>query len=464
MYPIRLLLELVYGVSYRLISSEGLSIVAVSLIVNLLMLPIYDKADSIRDRVIAKQKKMAGAVSHIKKSFSGDERFLMLSEYYAQNHYSPLSTLLPSLSILLQVPFFMAAYSYLSTLEGLNGRSFLFIKDLACSDSLIVLPHFTLNVLPIAMTLINCVSGAVYTRGQDFSKKLQVYLLASVFLLLLYNSPSGLVLYWTCNNIFSLAKNLFHKPQSDSNSTKTMKAAPLQALIKDKGLCHRAFALSCLLLFLLTGLAIPSALISSSATEFASLGSHPNPLYYVFNCCLQSAGFTLLWPICIYLMFGSGVQAWLALTAGVLALSASTNSYAFMPAYGDISSSLNFLNSVAFKSLSLPSLVNILVLLIITASICLLIQYKNGKPYILVLSVLCLAVSFLSLVNIKTISKDYQAYRSSAEKSRVSDIKPLFHLSRNHPNVLLIMLDRAQPQYVAEIFREDPSLEKSFDG
>ena len=35
--------------------------------------------------------------------------------------------------------------------------------------------------------------------------------MALVFLVILYASPSGLVLYWTMNNVFSLVKNIFYK-------------------------------------------------------------------------------------------------------------------------------------------------------------------------------------------------------------------------------------------------------------
>ncbi|MBQ3687908.1 MAG: membrane protein insertase YidC, partial [Treponema sp.] len=209
LYPLRLFLELVFAVSCRLLSSEGLAVICVSLAVNLLMLPVYTKADSLRDRVLAKQQAMQRGVTHIKQTFSGDERFLMLSEYYAQNRYSPLYSLLTSLSILLQLPFFMAAYSYLAHLPGLHGKGFLFITDLGSPDALVSLPAFSLNLLPVAMTLINCLSGAVYTRGHSVREKVQVYLLAGIFLVLLYDAPSGLVLYWTCNNIFSLLKNIW---------------------------------------------------------------------------------------------------------------------------------------------------------------------------------------------------------------------------------------------------------------
>lgn len=43
------------------------------------------------------------------------------------------------------------------------------------------------------------------------SEQIQIYACALVFLLLLYNSPAGLVIYWTMNNILSLIKNVFYK-------------------------------------------------------------------------------------------------------------------------------------------------------------------------------------------------------------------------------------------------------------
>ncbi len=61
------------------------------------------------------------------------------------------------------------------------------------------------------MTLINCIAGAVYTRGFAFKEKAQLYGMALLFLVLLYNSPAGLVLYWTLNNVFSLLKNIYYK-------------------------------------------------------------------------------------------------------------------------------------------------------------------------------------------------------------------------------------------------------------
>ena len=73
-------------------------------------------------------------------------------------------------------------------------------------------------MLPIAMTLINIIAGAIYTKGFSFKEKAQIYGMALVFLVILYNSPSGLVLYWTMNNVFSLIKKYFLQTQESAQS------------------------------------------------------------------------------------------------------------------------------------------------------------------------------------------------------------------------------------------------------
>ena len=61
------------------------------------------------------------------------------------------------------------------------------------------------------MTAINVVSAAIYMKGLPLKNKIQMYGIAAIFLVLLYNSPAGLVFYWTLNNVFSLVKNIFYK-------------------------------------------------------------------------------------------------------------------------------------------------------------------------------------------------------------------------------------------------------------
>ena len=110
-----------------------------------------------------------------------------LSAYYRENHYSPLSQLKSSISLLLQIPFFLAAYDLLGVraaerFAGTGGGLFGF--DLGAPDGLLSFAGITINALPILMTLVNILACYIYTKGYPFKTALRSYLLAVVFLVL----------------------------------------------------------------------------------------------------------------------------------------------------------------------------------------------------------------------------------------------------------------------------------------
>ena len=144
-YPIEILLESTYSVLYEYRHNAGMSIIGVSIVINLLLLPLYNRADAISKEEQAKQRSMESWVTHIKKAFKGDERFMMLQTYYRKQGYKPIYSLRSSISLLLQIPFFIAAYHFLSNLSTLRGSGFLWLKDLGQPDQLIVFPSVILN-------------------------------------------------------------------------------------------------------------------------------------------------------------------------------------------------------------------------------------------------------------------------------------------------------------------------------
>jgi Preprotein translocase subunit YidC len=207
--PLELLFEVIFALASRVIRSPGAVIVFLSLAMNILVLPLYRRADALQAEQRDQAARMKPWVDHIKKTFSGDERFMMLQTYYRQVGYRPTDALKGSVSLLLEVPFFVAAYRFLSGLTLLSGVSFGPIRDLGAPDALLQIGGLSINVLPILMTAINVVSAAIYMKGFPWKSKLQMYGMALVFLVLLYGSPAGLVFYWTLNNLFSLIKNIF---------------------------------------------------------------------------------------------------------------------------------------------------------------------------------------------------------------------------------------------------------------
>ena len=215
--PIEFIVDWVFRMCLNKVGTESViyCVVVISIVINILALPLYNIADALQEKERKLVKSLEFRVKRIKKAFKGDEQFMMLSEYYRQNNYHPLYALRSSLSILIEIPFFIAAYHYLSNCDALLGSKFWIFKDLGGPDQLFKFTVGTkliiINILPIIMTLINFVSGAVYTKEAPVKEKVQLYAVACIFLVLLYNSPSGLVIYWILNNLFSLAKNVVLK-------------------------------------------------------------------------------------------------------------------------------------------------------------------------------------------------------------------------------------------------------------
>jgi len=212
-YPITQIIEFIFVFAYKLFRETGISIIFVSGAISILCLPLYMVAERWQETERNIQKRLAPKIAKIKAVFRGDERFMVLSTYYRQNKYHPVFALRSTFGLFIQIPFFIAAYHYLSHLDALNGASFIFLSDLGKPDALLN----GINLLPILMTLINCAAGVVYTYKLALKDKAQVFGIALLFLLLLYNAASGLVLYWTLNNVFSLLKNLYFSIRIPNN-------------------------------------------------------------------------------------------------------------------------------------------------------------------------------------------------------------------------------------------------------
>ncbi|MBD5557546.1 MAG: hypothetical protein HDQ92_03010 [Desulfovibrio sp.] len=209
--PIEFCMKAVFEGGYALTHSYGLALIGVSLVVNTAVLPIYNKAEGWQEEERALKKRMEPKEKMIRRCFRGQERFAMISTLYRQSGYSPLMTLRASIGILLQIPFFLAAYLLLSNMTALDGVSFGPIRNLGAPDGLLSIAGVHINVLPILMTAINLFSAFFYTHGLSRRDKIQLYGMAGIFLVLLYNSPAGLTFYWTLNNVYSLCKNIVQK-------------------------------------------------------------------------------------------------------------------------------------------------------------------------------------------------------------------------------------------------------------
>ncbi len=461
--PIELLIEIIYDVMEGLLGSCGLAIIVVSLIIQTVILPLYKRSDAIQEEERQKQKDMSYWVKHIRTTFKGDERLMMLSAYYRQQNYKPWYALRSSFSILLQIPFFIAAYHYLSNLSVLEGQSFLFIKDLSRPDQIFMINTLPVNVLPIMMTVFNIISGVIYTHGLGKREKIQVYGLAAFFLIFLYNSPSGLVLYWTINNLYSLLKNILMKLLTGKGKALPFKFSRLRKAVDTgyerlHGTAFRLYVLEAVFLVAFIGGVIPLNVVNASPAEF--MNDNYGPINIVIRNITVYAGIFLVWGIIFVMMMKPRAQYIFSAVLFVLSGIAILDYMGFGNSFGRMSPLLKYDVYPAFNGKE--KLINAGLICVLIVVLVWLI-WKHGTAAKWILRVLAMGTCIMCVVS--TVSLALQV--KTIMERQVSNGNwngQILHLSRNGNNVIVIMLDRAISGYIPYIFEEKPELKEAFGG
>lgn len=456
--PLVLLIEFIFTVMSRVFSNYGVAIIMVSVVINLLILPLYKRSDALQEQERRKQKEMEHWVKHIRRTFKGDERFMMLSTYYRQQNYQPMNAIRGSLSLLLQIPFFIAAYHFL-THVNLQGESFLFLRNLSEADRLLEIGDISVNVMPILMTLINIVSGFIYTRGFCLKDKLQLYVLAGVFLVVLYQSPSGLVLYWTMNNLFSLLKNIVMKLIEPVLSKKEKKAA-MREIQKNS---PQSFWMGAVLLTLLLGLAIPASVVSASPGEFISMNAYRNPLVFVWLTVCVSIGVFLVWGGIMYYVSSQPAKLFLEKIVCALAVIGLADYMLFGGRTGTVSPILTYHEGLPVNNKL--GLISLLIALALFVVIWVFWRYQRiWQSLIGILAISLFGIGCFDVVGASKELKEMNYIQSLSEETDAQEVSPILTLSKTGPNVVLIMLDRAISDYFPYIIAEKPKLTEQFSG
>ncbi|UTC68191.1 MULTISPECIES: membrane protein insertase YidC [unclassified Treponema] len=506
-YPVYMFVEFILFIANNITQDYiGLSIIILSLGINLITLPIYNVAEKWQEKERFIQKRMKPKVKDIKSVFKGDEQYMILSAYYRQNSYHPLYALRSLFALFIQIPFFIAAYQLLSELPALKESSFLFLNDLGSPDKLVNVGAVSLNLLPILMTVINLAASAVYTRGLELKDKLTLYVTAFLFLILLYDSPSGLVLYWTLNNLFSLFKNIFYRVRLSAKTWFIIAAVVAVVLTivialsagKRKPIfisvgftvlllifpfVKRLFlyfeskqkisifdndkkrfyiflsAVSAFLIFV--GLVIPSTTIATSPQEFANFDNFTNPLGILYYTVIQSVGI-LFWLICLYKLFSRKVQQYFLHIAIFALFGALINAFIFTGNYGDINHFLVFEDVDRLYHSVTYFILNILSLCVVGIIVIYFIYSRFVKFLIPILTIII--ISFLIVVSFSfiTIHKEYNRTLNYIAYDNIE--KKPYRISKTGKNIFILMLDRSMNFFIDPVFENNDFVKKEYTG
>jgi YidC/Oxa1 family membrane protein insertase len=203
------LLAIIHGV----LPNYGVAIVAITILVRVLMVPILAKQMKSMKRMGELQPRMKA----IQEKY-GDDRQKQSEEMmklYKETGFNPVAGCLP---MILQLPVFIGLYYALQGAVELRHAPFVaWINDLSAPETLFVIPGLELpiRVLPLLMggSMILQQSLTPMTTMDPAQAKMMKWMLPSVFTIMFYQFASGLVLYWLVSNVLGIAQQWYTNRQ-----------------------------------------------------------------------------------------------------------------------------------------------------------------------------------------------------------------------------------------------------------
>jgi len=177
-----------------LVGNWGWAIIILTLLIKLAFYPL----SAASSKSMANMRRMAPRIQTLKERFGDDKQKLnqAMMELYKKEKINPLGGCLP---ILIQIPVFIALYwALLESVELRQAPWILWIRDLSAPD-----PYF---VLPIIMGVSMLVQQLISAVSMDPMQKKIMMALPIVFTFFFLFFPAGLVLYWTVNNLLTIAQ------------------------------------------------------------------------------------------------------------------------------------------------------------------------------------------------------------------------------------------------------------------
>ncbi len=209
---------LFFGIDYffKLLGNYGLAIIAITICIRLAFFPLANFSF----RSMAKMKALQPEMVRLKELHKDDKMKLQqeMMALYKKEKVNPMSGCLP---ILVQIPVFFALYKVLFvTIEMRQMPFYGWINDLSERDptSLFnlfgLLPYdvpsfLVIGAWPVAMGVSMWIQQKLNPAPTD-AMQAKIFMFFPLFLtVILAPFPSGLVIYWTINNILTMAQQVF---------------------------------------------------------------------------------------------------------------------------------------------------------------------------------------------------------------------------------------------------------------
>lgn len=197
---------------HDVVPNYGISIILLTLIVRTILLPV----NMMSSKSMKRMSKLAEPMKLLKEKFPDNQQKqqMMMMELYKLNKVNPVAGCLPMLA---QIPIFFALFYMLRSAAELRFEEFIWISDLSQSDTVAYIFGIPLNILPFAWVITMAIQmWTMPTPSVDNAQAKLMKFMPFIFFPFTYGFASGLVLYWTVSNVFTIGQQyLINKGAQD---------------------------------------------------------------------------------------------------------------------------------------------------------------------------------------------------------------------------------------------------------
>ena len=195
---------------YGLVGNWGVAIILLTMSIKAVFFPLMQKQFVSSKRMQAIQPQLKA----LKEKYK-DNQQLQTQEtmkLFSENNVNPMSGCLP---MVIQMPVWFALYNVMLYSVEIYGSQFLYLKDLTEVDPT--------GVLPLVVTVLMVLQQKLMPMGSmDPMQQKMMRLMPVMFGVFMFTFPSGLVLYFSVNNVLTIAQQwyIYRTPDDNSQSGK----------------------------------------------------------------------------------------------------------------------------------------------------------------------------------------------------------------------------------------------------
>ncbi len=208
----KILMNLMYFIQ-GFIPSWGITLVVMTIIIKGIFWPLT----AMSAKSSKKMQLLQGPMKELREKYQDNPQKMQKEtmELFKKYQVNPLAGCFP---ILLQMPIFIGMFFMLRTTAELRFEPFLWVSDLSLPDTVATVFGFPINIMPILMGVTSFMQiqfMPVSPNADPLQQKI-MKLFPLIIPIFLYNYSSGLILYWTVQNIISVLQTFLVYRNQDS--------------------------------------------------------------------------------------------------------------------------------------------------------------------------------------------------------------------------------------------------------